>query len=698
MGGPTTLFLEYDAALVPEGGAAVFGPRAGAAARAGWEPAGDAFHRAALRQAGLGPADAGASGSDAGGATDSAGPSRQSSAADFSSLNGGGGGGDDDAKFKGKGRRRKGAKKRGGPDFYALLGLQHERWTATESQIRLAYRRVALEHHPDKRRAAAGGDEAKLAAAEENFKALQEAYETLSDPARRREFDSLDAFDDSLPGEAEAGAAPGAFYAAFGAAFRRNAKWSSATPVPDLGEEEADDDAVEAFYDFWYGFRSWREFPHADEEDAEQAESRDEKRWIERHNAKLREGGKKAEVRRIRDFVELARRLDPRIARRRAAREAEREARVAAREAGRAAEAAAAAAAAAEAEAARAAEEEAAGVARKARQLEKKATQNERKRLRRLTLGEGAPAPPPREDDVEALCARLELPAMTALCAALEAAAGDAAGRAATLEAALATVRTAADLEEAAREAAAAAAAEARLAKERAERAERLARLRAWDEEEVRLLRKALEKFPPGTSKRWETVAAAVRTRTVEEVVDMAKHGLMSGRAPGAGAEAGLKVKGGAGRAIGSEATTRAAVFSDVEVQLQGEAAAAAGAAAEAASAAAAAAAAAAPKAAPAAKAPPSAAKAAAPNGAAPPANGAAAPAAAAPAAPAAEAEGPWGEAENLALVKALKDVAKDAADRWEQVAAAVGSRSKAACARRFKEMREAFKSKKAGA
>jgi hypothetical protein len=27
---------------------------------------------------------------------------------------------------------------------------------------------------------------------------------------------------------------------------------------------------VDAFYNFWYGFKSWREFPHPDEEDIEQ--------------------------------------------------------------------------------------------------------------------------------------------------------------------------------------------------------------------------------------------------------------------------------------------------------------------------------------------------------------------------------------------------------------------------------------------
>jgi hypothetical protein len=55
-----------------------------------------------------------------------------------------------------------------------------------------------------------------------------------------------------------------------------------------------------------------------------------------------------------------------------------------------------------------------------------------------------------------------------------------------------------------------------------------------------------------------------------------------------------------------------------------------------------------------------------------------------------------WTPAEEVALVKALKDVPKDVSDRWDRVAAAVKTKSKAACARRFKEMKESYKAKKA--
>lgn len=61
----------------------------------------------------------------------------------------------------------------------------------------------------------------------------------------------------------------------FGPAFRRQSRWSVVQPVPDLGEEGEADRAVDKFYKFWFAFKSWREFPHPDEEDVEQAEGRD---------------------------------------------------------------------------------------------------------------------------------------------------------------------------------------------------------------------------------------------------------------------------------------------------------------------------------------------------------------------------------------------------------------------------------------
>ena len=64
-----------------------------------------------------------------------------------------------------------------------------------------AYRKTALEYHPDKAGAAVA-DEGKKKEIEEHFQKIQDAYETLSDPAKRREYDSTDDFDDTLPSTA----------------------------------------------------------------------------------------------------------------------------------------------------------------------------------------------------------------------------------------------------------------------------------------------------------------------------------------------------------------------------------------------------------------------------------------------------------------------------------------------------------------
>ncbi len=62
-------------------------------------------------------------------------------------------------------------------DYYALLGVSS---SSTEDEIKRAYRKVAREWHPD-----TNSDPA----AEERFKAVSLAYETLRDPERRRRYD-----------------------------------------------------------------------------------------------------------------------------------------------------------------------------------------------------------------------------------------------------------------------------------------------------------------------------------------------------------------------------------------------------------------------------------------------------------------------------------------------------------------------------
>lgn len=66
-------------------------------------------------------------------------------------------------------------------DYYAILGVVK---SASQEEIKKAYRKLALQYHPDRN---------KTKEAEEKFKEITKAYEVLSDPQKRQTYDQFGA-------------------------------------------------------------------------------------------------------------------------------------------------------------------------------------------------------------------------------------------------------------------------------------------------------------------------------------------------------------------------------------------------------------------------------------------------------------------------------------------------------------------------
>jgi curved DNA-binding protein CbpA len=65
-------------------------------------------------------------------------------------------------------------------DYYQILGIERN---SSEEEIKSAYRKLALQYHPDKN---LGNEEE----AEAKFKEMGEAYKILSDPDERKKYDN----------------------------------------------------------------------------------------------------------------------------------------------------------------------------------------------------------------------------------------------------------------------------------------------------------------------------------------------------------------------------------------------------------------------------------------------------------------------------------------------------------------------------
>ena len=118
-------------------------------------------------------------------------------------------------------------------DYYKTLGVNK---SSSEKEIKQAYRKLARKYHPDVN----PGDKQ----AEQRFKEINEAYEVLGDPAKRRKYDELGANWRAYEQQAAHGA-PGGWPGAGGATYR--------TVTPEAMQDILGGDPFSDFFQTFFG-------------------------------------------------------------------------------------------------------------------------------------------------------------------------------------------------------------------------------------------------------------------------------------------------------------------------------------------------------------------------------------------------------------------------------------------------------------
>jgi DnaJ family protein C protein 2 len=220
--------------------------------------------------------------------------------------------------------------------FYDVLG--GIKMHSTPEQIKRAFHKACLKYHPDKE----GANKESKEGDDPVFLKVKEAFETLSDAAKKKAYDSTADFDDSFPSASDV-MTDSTFYKVFGEIFERNLRFAAEND-PDqaqaaavrkkknkkgknskksgpmvLGDDNTSISEVHDFYDYWVKFQSWRDYTLAaskvTEHDTELAGDRYEKRWMEKEIGRKAKAMKKEEMARITKMVERAMSMDPRLKR-----------------------------------------------------------------------------------------------------------------------------------------------------------------------------------------------------------------------------------------------------------------------------------------------------------------------------------------------------------------------------------------------
>ncbi|KAK3698041.1 hypothetical protein LTR37_017157 [Vermiconidia calcicola] len=242
----------------------------------------------------------------------------------------------------GQSRGTESADVEGKTSYYELLGVQRQ---ATDDEIKKAYRRKALELHPDRNY----GDEES---ATKTFAEVQAAYEVLSDPQERAWYDSHEsailrgddgAGQDEMPTyqnirvttaddlarlvrkfntNVDFSDSPSGFFGFIRETFEQLAKEEEIAAnyedvdIPDYPtfghKDDAYDDVVKRFYAVWSSFATVKSFAWKDKYKMSEAPDRWYRRRMEQENKAFRKEGIKEFNDAVRSLVAFVRKRDPR--------------------------------------------------------------------------------------------------------------------------------------------------------------------------------------------------------------------------------------------------------------------------------------------------------------------------------------------------------------------------------------------------
>lgn len=219
--------------------------------------------------------------------------------------------------------------------YYELLGVDRK---CEANDIKLSYRKMALQLHPDK----AHLNGYSVEDATKKFQQIQEAYSVLSDPQERTWYDAHR--EQILKGDDEPGDPfrtkvnlykhfstscfdgftdkDGGFFAVYGDLFQaineEEAQWEDADgehrSMPPFGGSGAEWADVSNFYSRWLDFCSRKAFGFADKWNPKDATSRQIRRAMEQENKKARQAAKKEFNAEVRQLVQFVQKRDPRVA------------------------------------------------------------------------------------------------------------------------------------------------------------------------------------------------------------------------------------------------------------------------------------------------------------------------------------------------------------------------------------------------